>query len=109
MLRRSSRGVQRGCCNPGGCQKNKRPRSSWTPSTSFIPEPASDVDKPFQIRSIEDVFSIKRRGTVGTGPHRSAEGSIRSETRSIVGLGETQDDGHRREDKFNKIASDVGW
>jgi elongation factor Tu len=33
---------------------------------SFIPEPVRAIDKPFQM-SIEDVFSIKGRGTVGTG------------------------------------------
>ena len=33
---------------------------------SFIPEPSRDVDQPF-LMAIEDVFSIKGRGTVGTG------------------------------------------
>jgi elongation factor Tu len=33
---------------------------------TFIPEPAREVDKPF-LMSIEDVFSIKGRGTVATG------------------------------------------
>ncbi len=33
---------------------------------TFIPEPQREVDKPF-LMSIEDVFSIKGRGTVGTG------------------------------------------
>jgi elongation factor Tu len=33
---------------------------------SFIPEPEREVDKPF-LMPIEDVFSIKGRGTVGTG------------------------------------------
>jgi len=33
---------------------------------SFIPEPQREVDKPF-LMPIEDVFSIKGRGTVGTG------------------------------------------
>jgi elongation factor Tu len=33
---------------------------------SFIPEPVRDRDKPF-LMPIEDVFSIKGRGTVGTG------------------------------------------
>ena len=35
-------------------------------STSCIPEPVRDVDKPF-LMAIEDVFSIKGRGTVVTG------------------------------------------
>jgi elongation factor Tu len=33
---------------------------------SYIPEPTREVDKPF-LMPIEDVFSIKGRGTVGTG------------------------------------------
>ncbi|HEX8201774.1 MAG TPA: elongation factor Tu [Isosphaeraceae bacterium] len=32
----------------------------------YIPEPVRDIDKPF-LMPIEDVFSIKGRGTVGTG------------------------------------------
>jgi elongation factor Tu len=33
---------------------------------SFIPEPVREMDKPF-LMSVEDVFSIKGRGTVATG------------------------------------------
>ena len=33
---------------------------------SYIPDPVRETDKPF-LMSIEDVFSIKGRGTVGTG------------------------------------------
>jgi elongation factor Tu len=33
---------------------------------SYIPEPARELDKPF-LMPVEDVFSIKGRGTVGTG------------------------------------------
>ncbi|HHT9124557.1 MAG TPA: elongation factor Tu [Candidatus Brocadiia bacterium] len=33
---------------------------------SYVPEPKRETDKPF-LMSIEDVFSIKGRGTVGTG------------------------------------------
>src|SRR5689334_14201834 len=32
----------------------------------YIPEPVREVDKPF-LMAVEDVFSIKGRGTVGTG------------------------------------------
>ena len=35
-------------------------------STRYIPEPVRDIDKPF-LMAIEDVFSIKGRGTVATG------------------------------------------
>jgi len=33
---------------------------------SYIPDPVRETDKPF-LMSLEDVFSIKGRGTVGTG------------------------------------------
>jgi len=55
---------------------------------TFIPEPAREVDKPF-LMPIEDVFSIKGRGTVGTG--RIERGMVKvGETVEIVGLGDTR-------------------
>ena len=33
---------------------------------TYIPEPVRDIDKPF-LMAVEDVFSIKGRGTVATG------------------------------------------
>jgi elongation factor Tu len=51
---------------------------------SFIPDPTREVDKPF-LMSVEDVFSIKGRGTVATG--RIERGMIKvGETVEIVGL-----------------------
>jgi len=41
---------------------------------SYIPTPVRDIDKPF-LMSIEDVFSITGRGTVGTG--RIERGKVR--------------------------------
>ncbi len=50
----------------------------------YIPEPVRDVDKPFMM-SIEDVFSIKGRGTVVTG--RVDRGKIKvGDPVEIVGL-----------------------
>ncbi len=52
---------------------------------SFIPEPERETDKPF-LMSIEDVFSIKGRGTVATG--RIERGVIKvGDEAEIVGLG----------------------
>ncbi len=51
---------------------------------SYIPEPQREVDKPF-LMPIEDVFSIKGRGTVGTG--RIERGKIKvGEAVEIVGF-----------------------
>ncbi|MGH2582360.1 MAG: elongation factor Tu [Anaerolineales bacterium] len=50
----------------------------------YIPEPVRETDKPFMM-SIEDVFSIKGRGTVVTG--RIDRGKVKlNETVDIVGL-----------------------
>jgi elongation factor Tu len=52
----------------------------------YIPEPVRDTDKPFMM-SVEDVFSIKGRGTVVTG--RIERGRVRvGEPVDIVGLRE---------------------
>ena len=54
---------------------------------SWIPEPVRDIDKPFMM-PIEDVFSIKGRGTVATG--RIARGVIKvNEEVEIVGIKKT--------------------
>jgi len=50
----------------------------------YIPVPVRDVDKPF-LMPVEDVFSIKGRGTVGTG--RVERGKVRvGQEVEIVGL-----------------------
>jgi elongation factor Tu len=55
---------------------------------SYIPQPVRDVDKPF-LMPVEDVFSIKGRGTVATG--RVERGKVRvNEEIEIVGLKETR-------------------
>jgi elongation factor Tu len=55
---------------------------------SFIPEPKRELDKPF-LMPIEDVFSIKGRGTVATG--RVEQGIIKvNEEVEIVGIRDTR-------------------
>ena len=55
---------------------------------TFIPEPVRDIDKPF-LMAIEDVFSIKGRGTVATG--RIERGVIKvGEEVEIIGFKDTQ-------------------
>jgi elongation factor Tu len=54
----------------------------------FIPQPERELDKPF-LMPIEDVFSIKGRGTVATG--RIEQGIIKvNEEVEIVGLHDTR-------------------
>jgi elongation factor Tu len=67
---------------------------------SHIPEPEREVDKPF-LMPIEDVFSIKGRGTVGTG--RIERGVIHvGDKVQIVGLGDTRDTTVTGVEMFNK-------
>ncbi len=54
----------------------------------YIPEPTRDLDKPF-LMPIEDVFSIKGRGTVATG--RIEQGVVKlNDEIEIVGIRDTQ-------------------
>jgi elongation factor Tu len=54
----------------------------------YIPTPEREIDKPF-LMPVEDVFSIKGRGTVATG--RVERGTVRvNEEIEIVGLRETR-------------------
>jgi elongation factor Tu len=51
---------------------------------SYIPEPEREIDKPFLV-SVEDVFSIKGRGTVATG--RIERGIVKvGDPAEVVGL-----------------------
>jgi elongation factor Tu len=55
---------------------------------SYIPEPVRDIDKPF-LMAVEDVFSIKGRGTVATG--RIERGVIKvNEEVELVGFVDTR-------------------
>ena len=53
----------------------------------FIPEPVRELDKPF-LMPIEDVFSIKGRGTVATGRIEQGKVNINEEV-EIVGIKKT--------------------
>jgi len=55
---------------------------------TYIPEPKRDLDKPF-LMPIEDVFSIKGRGTVATGKVERGVIKINQEV-EIVGLRDTK-------------------
>ncbi len=53
-----------------------------------IPEPVRDIDKPF-LMPVEDVFSIKGRGTVATGRVERGKVLVSGEV-EIIGFGETR-------------------
>lgn len=53
----------------------------------YIPEPVRDLDKPF-LMPVEDVFSIKGRGTVATGRIEAGVCKV-GDSVDIIGMGET--------------------
>jgi len=67
---------------------------------SYIPEPLREVDKPF-LMPVEDVFSIKGRGTVGTGRIERGKVVVGDQV-EIVGLGETRTTTVTGVEMFNK-------
>ncbi|MDX2146031.1 MAG: elongation factor Tu [Planctomycetota bacterium] len=70
--------------NPGDDKANKCIDDLFDAIDKFIPEPQREVDKPF-LMSVEDVFSIKGRGTVATG--RIERGIVKvGDAVEIVGL-----------------------
>jgi len=72
-------------CGKKDCPKCKSVFELLDAVDSYIPTPKRDIDKTF-LMSIEDVFSITGRGTVGTG--RVERGKVKvGEEIEIVGLG----------------------
>ena len=70
--------------NPSDPEKTACIQELMDAIDSFIPEPVREVDKPF-LMSIEDVFSIKGRGTVGTGRIERGQVKVGDEV-EIVGM-----------------------
>ncbi len=74
--------------NPEDPEANKCIGELLAACDTWVPEPQRETDKPF-LMSVEDVFSIKGRGTVATG--RIERGQIKvGEEVEIVGLRETK-------------------
>jgi len=74
--------------NPSDAEKTKCIQELMDAIDAFIPEPKRETDKPF-LMSIEDVFSIKGRGTVGTGRIERGVVKVGDEV-EIVGLRDTR-------------------
>lgn len=72
----------------GDAEQEKQIEALMEAVDTYIPTPQRDVDKPF-LMPIEDVFSIKGRGTVVTG--RVDRGKVKvNETVEIVGIRPTK-------------------
>jgi len=86
--------------NPKDPEKTKCIQELMNALDTYIPEPQRETDKPF-LMPIEDVFSIKGRGTVGTG--RIERGQIKvGEEVEIVGLVDTRKTTVTGVEMFNK-------
>jgi elongation factor Tu len=86
--------------NPEDPEKTKCIQDLMEGIDSFIAEPERETDKPF-LMSVEDVFSIKGRGTVGTG--RIERGIVKvGDKVEIVGLHPTRDTTVTGVEMFNK-------
>jgi elongation factor Tu len=98
VIRGSARGAM---LEPGNPEKSKCIQELMDALDSYIPEPIRETEKPF-LMPVEDVFSIKGRGTVGTG--RIERGQIKvGEEVEIVGLGDTRKTTVTGVEMFNKI------
>ena len=87
--------------DPTDPEKSKCIQELMEALDTAVPEPKREVDQPF-LMSVEDVFSIKGRGTVATG--RIERGQIKvGEDVEIVGLGETQKTTVTGVEMFNKL------
>jgi len=72
-------------CSKADCPACKAIGELLDALDTYIPDPKRDVDKPF-LMSVEDVFSITGRGTVGTG--RIERGRVKTgEEVEIIGIG----------------------
>jgi elongation factor Tu len=92
--------------NPNDATANKCIDDLVATLDSFVPIPTREVDKPF-LMPIEDVFSIKGRGTVGTG--RIERGKVKiGDTVEIVGLKATASTVVTDVEQFQKTLPDGG-
>ncbi len=86
--------------NPGDAAANKAIDDLVKTLDEYVPIPQREIDKPF-LMPVEDVFSIKGRGTVATG--RIERGKVKKgETVEIVGLRDTRNTTVTDIEQFNK-------
>ncbi|MGR3220451.1 MAG: elongation factor Tu [Candidatus Anammoxibacter sp.] len=92
-------------CGTRECDKCKPILELMDTLDNYIPDPVRDTDKPF-LMPLEDVFSIKGRGTVGTGRIERGKCVVGEEV-EIVGMGkEVKKSVITGVEMFNKILED---
>ena len=90
--------------NPGDEEATKCINELMTACDECVPEPVRDMDKAF-LMSVEDVFSIKGRGTVGTGRIERGKVVVGDEV-ELVGLNETRKTTVTGVEMFNKTLNE---
>jgi len=92
-------------CGKEDCPKCKPVLEILNAVDNYIPTPTREVDKPF-LMSVEDIFSITGRGTVGTG--RVERGKINpGDPVEIVGIKPTKKTVATSLEMFRKILDDA--
>lgn len=92
-------------CGKEECENCKSVLELMKAVDDYIPEPVRDIDKPF-LMSVEDVFSITGRGTVGTG--RVERGKVKvGDKVDIVGIADTRSTVVTGVEMFRKILDDA--
>jgi elongation factor Tu len=92
-------------CGKEECENCKSVLELMKAVDDYIPEPVRDIDKPF-LMSVEDVFSITGRGTVGTG--RVERGKVKvGDKVDIVGIAATRNTVVTGVEMFRKILEDA--
>ena len=92
-------------CGKEDCEKCKSVLDLMKSVDDYIPQPVRDVDKPF-LMSVEDVFSITGRGTVGTG--RVERGRVKvGDKVEVVGIRDTRQTVVTGVEMFRKILDDA--
>ncbi|MGR3178004.1 MAG: elongation factor Tu [Candidatus Anammoxibacter sp.] len=92
-------------CGTRECEKCKPILELMDTLDNYFPDPVRDTEKPF-LMPIEDVFSIKGRGTVGTGRIERGKCVVGEEV-DIVGMGkDVKKSVITGVEMFNKILED---
>ncbi len=86
--------------NPSDAEATKSIGELMEAIDTWIPEPEREIDKPF-LMSVEDVFSIKGRGTVATGRIERGVVKVGDEV-EIIGLGPNRKTTITGVEMFNK-------
>jgi elongation factor Tu len=92
-------------CGKEECENCKSVLELMKAVDDYIPQPVRDIDKPF-LMSVEDVFSITGRGTVGTG--RVERGKVKvGDKVDIVGIADTRNTVVTGVEMFRKILDEA--